>query len=262
MAFHPKSPPGGSHMKTRIRPSVPSYFLFIILLPLLSAIFLYLETVTHYEFLLHVAAIPLEILAGALLVDRYLAWRERQRRGRQLVFIKSCLFRSELRSLYLTNFAALAEPRISLADIEAASQKQLTTWLQQLKDAKYRSPEAMESVITEYVNAEPVFNRFLQWSIDNDSERIFHDMIMLTHFIHDVRLFRQLHPDTMFMTKAAEDAEMMQRTKTILTDGLAAFLRFCGELEAAEPQVFATLMQDYRHSAAIFAPTLEAATPA
>jgi hypothetical protein len=87
-------------------------------------------------------------------------------------------------------------------------------------------------------------------------------MIMLTHFIHDVRLFKQLHPDTLFMTQAAQDPEMLQRTKTILTDGLAAFLRFCIELKATEPKVFATLMQDYRYSAAIFAPTLETATPA
>ncbi len=251
-------------MKTTKHPGAPSYILFIISLLLLSAFFLYLETVTHFEFLLHVAAIPLEILAGALLVDRYLAWRERQRRSRQLVFIKSCLFRSELRSLYLTNFAALAEPRITLADIEAASPKQLTTWLGQLKDAEYRSPEAMESVITEYVNAQPVFDRFLQWAIDNDSERIFHDMIMLTHFIHDVRLFKQMHPDTMFITKAAEDPEILQRTKTILTDGLAAFLRFCVELKATEPTVFATLMQDYRYSAAILpsAAALDSSAPA
>ena len=238
------------------------YALFISVLLLLSLIFLYLETVTHFEFLLHVAAIPLEILAGALLVDRYLAWRERQRRARQLVFIKSCLFRSELRSLYLTNFGALAEPRITLNDVETASEKQLNTWLPQLKDAKYRSYEAMEAVITEYVKAQPVFDRFLQWAIDNDSERIFHDMIMLTHFIHDVRLFKQLHPNTMFMTKAAEDPEVLQRTKTILTDGLEAFLKFCVELKVTEPKVFATLMQDYRYSAAIVAPNLEASSPA
>ena len=249
-------------MKRSTRPGGLSYILFVTSLVLLSLLFLYLEKLTHVEFLLHVAAIPLEILAGALLVDRYLAWRERQRRARQLLFIKSCLFRSDLRSLYLTNFGALEEPRITLQGIETASQSQLTAWLDQLKDAKYRSPEAMETVVDEYVKAQPVFDRFLQWAIDNDSERIFHDMIMLTHFIHDVRLFKQLHPDTLFMTKAAEDPEMLQRTRTILTDGLAAFLRFCIELKATEPDVFATLMQDYRYSAAIFAPTLEATAPA
>jgi hypothetical protein len=248
-------------MKKSTRPDVLSYILFIISLLSISLLFLYLEKATHFEFLLHVAAIPLEILAGALLVDRYLAWRERQRRARQLVFIKSCLFRSELRSLYLTNFSALAEPQITLKDIETASEKQLNTWLGQLKDAKYRSHEAMEAVITEYVRAQPVFDRFLQWAIDNDSERIFHDMIMLTHFIHDVSLFKQLHPNTMFMTKAAEDPEVLQRTKTILTDGLEAFLKFCMELKATEPKVFATLIQDYRSSAAIVAPNLKATPP-
>jgi hypothetical protein len=238
-------------MKSPIRPGALGYALLIISLPLLSAVFLYLETVTHYEFLLHVAAIPLEILAGAILLERYLGWRERARRARQLVFIKSTLFRAELRSLYLTNFGALAHPRITLDDIKSAGPKEISAWLEQIKDASYRSPEAMESVITEYVAAYPVFDRFLHWAIDNDCERIFHDMIMLMHFIHDVKLFKDAHPDKLFVSTAAEDPELMERIKSVLTAGLTSFLKFCAELQRAEPRVFASLLDDYRYSAAI-----------
>lgn len=244
-------------MKNATRPGALGYALLVISLPLLSAAFLYLESVTHYEFLLHVAAIPLEILVGAILIERYLAWRERARRARQLVFIKSTLFRAELRSLYLTNFGALAYPRITIDDIEAASPKDLAVWLEQLKDARYRSPEAMESVITEYVAAYRVFDRFLHWAIDNDCERIFHDMIMLMHFIQDVQLFKSTHPDKLFVSRAAEDPELMQRIKSVLTTGLTSFLKFCAELQRAEPRVFASLLEDYRNSAAII-PALDA----
>ncbi len=159
------------------------------------------------------------------------------------------MFRSELRSLYLTNFGALADPRITMEDLKTANPKELAVWLQQVKDAKYRSPEAMESVITEYVNAYHVFDRFLQWAIVNDCERIFHDMILLMHFIHDAKLFKRSHPEKMFITQALENPELMEKVRTVLTAGLTSFLSFCIDLKVAEPSVFLTLIEDYRFSA-------------
>lgn len=228
------------------RPALYSHAIVIISLPVLSGFFLYLEHITHYEFLLHAAAIPLEILVGAILVEQYLAVSEKTRRARQLMLIKSCLFRTDLRTLYLTNFAALDYPKISLSDINAASIEQLKAWLEQIHDARYRSPEAMESVITEYVNAYQAFNRFLEWAISNDFEQIFHDMIMLMHYIHDAQLFKSLYPDEMFISKALANPELMQRTQTVLTDGIKSFLRFCIELKESDPEVFSMLMNDFQ----------------
>jgi hypothetical protein len=222
------------------------YFVIAISLLLLVALFLYLEHITHYEFFLHVAAIPLEVLFGGILVERYLAWRERRRRKKQLMFVKSCLFRSELRTLYMTNFEALAFPRISMEDIKGAGPKALKGWLKQVEEgAQYHSPEAMEAVISEYVNAYPSFNRFLEWSSNNDFERIFKDMIMLMHFIHDAQLFKSMHPDELFISKAMTNPQQMERAKTVLTDGIKSFLKFCIELQEHEPDVFLTLMEDY-----------------
>jgi hypothetical protein len=237
-------------MKKIIKSFNFGYVLVVISLPLLSAFFLYLESITHYEFFIHIAAIFLEVFIGAILVERYLAWREKARRARQLMFIKSCLFRSELRTLYLTNFSALAYPDIDLEDIKGATPKDLTIWLKQAESARYRSPEAMESVIIEYVNAYQVFNRFLEWAITNDFERIFHEMIMLMHFIHDAQLFKSLHPDELFINKALDNPEVMARVTTILKDGVKSFLKFCIELQKNEPDVFLILMEDYQFSAA------------
>lgn len=236
-------------MKKIKKPFSFGYFLVVISLPLLSAFFLYLEHITHFEFLLHVAAIPLEILVGAILVERYLAWREKGRRARQLMFIKSCLFRSELRALYLANFEALAFPEISMEDLKRAGPQELKAFLKQVDNAKYRSPEAMEAVINEYVNAYQSFNRFLEWAIDNDFENIFHNMIMLMHFIHDAQLFKTLHPDGLFINKALKDPKLMERVKTVLTDGIKSFLKFCIELQESEPAVFSILMEDYQFTA-------------
>jgi hypothetical protein len=233
-------------MKKIKKPPGFGYFLVAISLLLLSALFLYLEHITHYEFLLHIAASPLEILVGGILVERYLARREKRRLARQLMFIKSYLFRSELRTLYMTNFGALAYPRIDMKDIKGASPKELKGWLKQVEEkARYLSPEAMEAVITEYVNAYLSFNRFLEWAINNDFERIFYDMIMLMHFIHDAQLFKSMHPNELFISKALKNPEQMERVKAVLTDGIKSFLRFCIELQEHEPDVFLILMEDY-----------------
>ena len=162
------------------------------------------------------------------------------------MFIKSCLFRSELRTLYMTNFEALAYPRIGMNDIKGAGPKELKEWLRQVEEnAQYHSPEAMEAVITEYVKAYLSFNRFLEWAITNDFERIFHDMIMLMHFIHDAQLFKSMHPNELFISKALKNPEQMGRVKAVLTDGIKSFLKFCIELQEHEPDVFLTLMEDY-----------------
>jgi len=221
------------------------YFLVVLSLPLLSAFFLYLEHVTHVEFLLHIAAIPLEILLGGILVEQYLGQREKKRRARQLMFLKSCLFRSEFRALYLANFGALAYPVIGMEDIKCASTKELNGWLNEVDNARYHSPEAIEAVLIEYVNAYPTFNRFLEWAIANDDERIFHDMIMLMHFIHDIQLFKSIHPDKLFINKAIGNQELMNKIIKTLTAGIKSFLRFSIELQENDPDLFLTMMDDY-----------------
>jgi hypothetical protein len=75
-----------------------------------SAVFLVLENLTHWEFLFHVAAIPLEILFAVFIVERFLELREAKEKRRQLMFIKSHLFRSDMRPLFLADFAALKTP--------------------------------------------------------------------------------------------------------------------------------------------------------
>ena len=91
------------------------FLVMTLVLPALTALFLWLEHVTHFEFLLHLAAIPLEILVGAFLVERWLAHEEKEGKRRQLMYLKSYLFRSEMRNVFISNFAGLARPAISLA---------------------------------------------------------------------------------------------------------------------------------------------------
>lgn len=134
-------PSGNITFKTK------TYLLMCVGLPLLSAFFLFLEKVTHYEFLYHVAAIPLEILLGAFLVKRFLA--EKEARRHQLMYIKSFIFRSEMRNLFIANFNALVYPDITIPKIKASSLQELKTMRSSIDTLRYRSSEDMEAVIEE-----------------------------------------------------------------------------------------------------------------
>jgi hypothetical protein len=207
-----------------------NYTFLVLFLVALSGIFLYLEHITHQDFLLHLAAIPLEILLGAIVVERYLVRSEKTKRARQLMFIKSCLFRSDMRSVFLTNYAALEQPVISMSSIRKASLAELEKLRRSAESLKYRSPEAMELVIMEYVNAYPVFHRFMEWALENDFEHIFEDMIFIMHFIQDVQLYKRLKPNLSFIVYAQNNPPVMIKVNKVLGDGIVKFLDYAIEL--------------------------------
>ena len=220
------------------------YLILLCALPLLSAAFLYLETITHQEFLLHLAAIPLEILFGAIMVERFLSAREINRRKRHWTFIRSCLFRSQLREIIVANFAGLDQPALTLEMIRDSTVKELRAMRPQLQKIQYRSIEAMESVVNEYVSAYQTFYNLMEWAINNEFEAIFHDMIFVIHFIHDVESFRSRSPGKLFVAGVQNDPEMFAKVKIMLSDGIVKFVEYAIELKQYQPDVFQTLITD------------------
>lgn len=227
------------------------YLAMFIGLPILSGLFLYLEHVTHYEFLLHAAAIPLEILLGAFLVERFLGWKERQGKLQQLMYIKSYLFRSELRNVYLTNFEALEAPRITMEQVAAADLEELHRIRRLVQQVQYKGSKYTEPIVMAYVQSQRIFQMFLEWAISNDIENIFHDMVNVLHFIQDVRLFKERHPNQMFMEELEDDPDMAGRVYQIFHGGLHKFLDYVIELKEKQPEVFEEIMDDYCLSARI-----------
>ncbi len=221
------------------------FLLMILGLPALSGFFLWLEHVTHYEFLLHVAAIPLEILIGAFLVERWLARNERVAKRRQLMYLKSYLFRSEMRNVFISNFSALARPAISLEWIRDAGLEALESARDGITTLEYRSPAAMEEVLTQYVYARQVFHTFMEWAVAHDFESIFHDMIYILHFIQDFQLYKKQNPERLFMEDAQAHPRMRAKVEKILRDGVVKFLDYAIELRRKEPEVLEELLDDY-----------------
>jgi hypothetical protein len=221
------------------------FLVMTVVLPALTALFLWLEHVTHLEFLLHLAAIPLEILVGAFLVERWLAHEEKEGKRRQLMYLKSYLFRSEMRNVFISNFAGLARPAISLAWIRDATLEQLTAARDGIAAVEYRSDQDVDLIIAEYVRARRVFQTFMEWAVANDFEAIFHDMIYILHFIQDVQLFQEQNPGRSFVAEARQHPRLAAKIEKILRDGVVKFLDYAIELRQKEPEVLEELLEDY-----------------
>jgi hypothetical protein len=211
----------------------------------LSAAILWIEHLTHIEFLLHVAAIPLEILVGAFLVERWLAHNEKEGRRRQLMYLKSYLFRSEMRNVFIANFSGLARPALSLAWIRDASLEELVRARGGITTLDYRSPAAVEEILAQYLQARHAFQTFMEWAAEHDFESIFHDMIFVLHFIQDYQVFKQQNPERLFVDEARRHPRMLAKVERILRDGVVKFLDYAIELRQKEPEVLEDLLDDY-----------------
>jgi hypothetical protein len=222
---------------------------FYLVLVASSLFFLGLELVTHVEFFLHLAALPLEALVVIFIIERLLAREEAGKRRRLLMYIKSTMFRSEMRSLFIANFAALKSPRISMDMIRTATLDELRHMRRQADHIEYKSVRAMEPVVLEYVKARAVWLTYMNRAIEFNFEDIFNNMIFILHFISDVEAFKEHNPRKLFVEDAQAREPLMGKTRKVLEDGIKAFLDYAVELKDKQPDVFLEMMSDYQQSA-------------
>ncbi len=225
----------------RIAENVPLYLLMVAI----SLAFLGLEQLTHFEFLYHLAAIPLEILVAVFIVEKYLERHETKERRRHLMYIKSTMFRSDMRTLFIANFHALKSPALTMARIKSASLEEMRAMRASAAGVEYKSVEAMEPVIMEYVKAERVWQTFLQRAIENGFEEVFLRMIEIIHFLYDVKLFKENNPDKLFIREAEKREPLMRKASKVLHDGILSFLDYAIELKEKTPDMFDEVMADY-----------------
>ncbi len=161
---------------------------FCIILVSISAFFLFIESLTHLEFMFHLSAIPLEILVGVFIVGKFLEKSEKTEKRRQLMFIKSYVFRSELLNLFIVNFDALKFPSLTMSKIRNATLEELKQMRKEANTIEYKSSELIEPAIMEYVKAEQVWHSFMERTITYNFEESFRDMIFILNFIYDAAL--------------------------------------------------------------------------
>jgi len=193
----------------------------------------------------HLAAIPLEVLLALFIVQRFLENTRNQDKRRQLMYIKSYLFRAELRNLFVSNFRALAYPTVTMKQIKDSTPEELNQIRQEAVNTKYESLEAMEHVINEYVKSQHVWHDFMERAITYDFQDVFQNMIEILHFTHDVKVFKDDKPDEMFVHEARKNSMMMSKVEKILGDGVRFFLDYAIELKTKHPNMFLDMISDY-----------------
>ena len=161
------------------------------------------------------------------------------------MYIKSCLFRSEMRDLFIANFNTLKSPSLTMAQIKDSTLDELKRMREDANTVEYKSLEKMEPIIMEYVNAQSVWQNFMDIAISYNFEEIFQDMIYILHFIHDVKAFKANNPDKLFIYEAAEKERLMTKVKTVLGDGIRKFLDYAIELKEKQPDMFYEIISDY-----------------
>jgi hypothetical protein len=191
------------------------------------------------------APIPVIVLVVVFLFGIFSEHREQSKRKQQLMFLKSCMFRLEMRDLYIADFLALQAPPLTFAQIKTATLDELKQMRRQADSVEYRSPEAMEAVITEYAKAQDVWRGFLNLAMENGFEEIFQDMLGIVHFISDVKTFKEIEPGKLFIHEAAKDEAAMRRVTKILGDGVRKYLDYAIELKEKQPELFAQVVGDY-----------------
>jgi hypothetical protein len=214
----------------------------------ITAIILYIEHLTKIEFLYHLAAIPLDALIVVFIIERFLHSREIQQKRRQLMYIKSYLFRADMRNLFTVNLNAVKSPDVAIPLIKNATLEELKKKRLETNTIEYKSPEIMEPVIMEYVNTQSVWQNFMDLAISYDFEDVFHSMVYIIHFIQDVKIFKEKHPDQLFIHHAMRKPQLMQKTNKVLGDGIRVFLDYVIELKQKQPEMLAEVLSAYEIS--------------
>jgi hypothetical protein len=192
-----------------------------------------------------VAAIPLEVLLAVFIVETLLRKREDNNKRKQLMYIKSHLFRSELRPLFILNFKALKHPSLTMTQIKNASLDELKQMRKNAESIEYKSFEAMESVILEYTKQQQIWQQFMDWGISFHFDSIVEDMIYILHFIHDVKLYKEKNPDKLFIKEAERKKGLKIKVERVLWDGIEKFLDYAIELKEKKPEMFDDLLSDF-----------------
>jgi hypothetical protein len=191
------------------------------------------------------APIPIIVLVVVFLFGFLVESRENRSRKQQLMFIKSLMFRLELRNLYIANFLALQSPALDFATIKTASLAELKAMRVAAEVTEYKSLEAMESVIAEYAKAQDVWRSFMDIARANGFKDIFHDMLYVMHFIGDFITFKEVKPDSLFIHEAANDEASMRKVMKVLGDGIRKYLEYVIELKEKQPELFNQVLADY-----------------
>lgn len=217
---------------------------YYVILIIASAICLVIYETYHIEFMLHLAAIPFEIIIGVFIIDMLLRKREIVDKKRRTIAVAITLFGSEMGRFDDACFHAIRSPLITLSTIANSSIEELKQIRIASNAIEYGSPEEMELAIKECVNIEHVWRSLLESAVTYDIEEMYLNTLNILNFIHDVKVYRESHPDMPFIHFAQQDERTLKRVKEVIKLDVQKFLNYAIELKQNHPDMLSQFLSE------------------
>lgn len=224
---------------------------YYVTLIIASAILLVIYEIYHIEFLLHLAAIPWEILIAVFVVDILLRKREGSDKRRRTIAVAITLFGAEMGRFYDSCFRAIKSPLITLAIIANSSIEELKQIRIASNTIEYGSPEEMELAIKECVNIDHIWRSLLESAVAYDIEDMYLNVINILNFVHDVKVYKEARPDMPFIHFAQQDSLVMSRVKQLIELSTQKFLDYACDLKESHPNMLSQFISELDSSSKI-----------
>ena len=198
--------------------------------------------------MLHLAAIPFEILVAVFIVDKLLRKRVNSEKRRRTIAVAITLFGSEMGRFDDACFHAIRSPLITLSTIANSSIEELKQIRIASDTIEYGSPEEMELAIKECVNIEHVWRSLLESAVYYDIEEMYLNTLQMLNFVHDVKVFKESQPNEPFIQMAEQDERILKRVKEIIRLDIQKFLDYAIELKEKHPAMLAQFLSELDNS--------------
>lgn len=210
----------------------------------------------------HYLSVALELCLGFILIE--LIWhnhekkeverekqKERKIKEEQLRHIKSYVFHSRMRTLFITNFMAIKSSSISLRNLLKADPK-IPIVKPDSELIHYETQRAKIGVIHEYVKAKDVWERFLELGIMFGFDHIVKEMTKILQLVAEVKeIFPPESIDNMpaheFAAQLTQDrrTDLVDQFEPIIATGIIKFHEYLEDLRQSDQKLFHNLLDFY-----------------
>ena len=230
------------------------YILLCVILGSISGFFLYMEHVTHNEFMFHLAAVPIEILAAVMIIEQLWALGERSKKQKRLSYMLWVRYNLEMGSLLAASFKAVESPSLSMSRIKSASMEELKKLRDDASTIRYKSIELVEAAAKEYVETQHIWKAYLDRAIEYDLEKAYQNMMHVLYFIDYIEVFERNNPDRLFIDEIRGNKGVLAEAEEILGSGIRIFLDMAIELRKKKTDAFYQVISNLEQAAQIDKP--------
>jgi hypothetical protein len=224
-----------------LRKSFLKYYVALVVAAIILLIVFY---VTEIEFMLHLAAIPLEILLAAFVVDQVLNLQERQGRRRRLKGEAASVFHSQIEGVIEAGIRAAQPPDAPMPKLASMSTEELKGLRAAVGPAKYRSLAEMQAGIDQLVDAEQTWQSILAQAIEYDVDETYVNMMKMLSFVRYVKAFRESHPDESFAHFAQGNEKAMEKMRGVSELAVRRYLDLLVDFKEHDPDMLKELHAD------------------